>query len=103
MFAIHRIPPIQVADWTTFNTLNKQYMETLFWISTLIILYSFAGYGLLITLLNKLKGNKQSSTALTEEDLPKVTLLIAAYNEKSALIQPFVPDKKQPPFPYDHP
>ncbi len=62
-------------------------METLFWISTFTILYSFAGYGILITLLNKWKKKKSTNTAFSEEDWPEVTLLIAAYNEAEIIRQ----------------
>lgn len=55
-------------------------METLFWISALIISYTFVGYGIIITILAKFK--KQTVLPeLEDEDLPEVTLVVAAYNE----------------------
>lgn len=55
-------------------------METLFWISALIIAYTFVGYGVIITLLAKFK--KQTVLPeLEDEDLPEITLVVAAYNE----------------------
>lgn len=61
-------------------------MELIFWISAFIIFYHFVGYGLLISLLVKLKGNKSESLPdLEAEDLPKVTLLVAAYNEEDVI------------------
>lgn len=55
-------------------------METLFWISALIIAYTFVGYGIIITILAKFK--KQTTLPdLEDEDLPEVTLIVAAYNE----------------------
>lgn len=55
-------------------------METLFWISALIISYTFIGYGIIISLLARFK-KKPETPDLDEKDLPEVTLVIAAYNE----------------------
>lgn len=55
-------------------------METLFWISVLIIAYTFMGYGVIITLLARFR-KKMALPTLADEDLPDVTLVVAAYNE----------------------
>lgn len=55
-------------------------METLFWTSAFIIAYTFVGYGILITILARLK-RKTALPTLTDKDLPEVTLVVAAYNE----------------------
>lgn len=55
-------------------------MEALFWISALTIGYTFIGYGIVITLLAKFKLGK-APAEMQEEDLPAVTLVVAAYNE----------------------
>ncbi len=55
-------------------------MEALFWISALIIGYTFIGYGIVITLLAKFKQRK-TAAEMQEKDLPAVTLVVAAYNE----------------------
>jgi biofilm PGA synthesis N-glycosyltransferase PgaC len=60
-------------------------METLFWISLSIIFYTFIGYALLITILSALKKKKKSLPELSDEDLPEVTMLIAAYNEEEII------------------
>lgn len=60
-------------------------MELLFWISISIVLFTFLGYGLVITVLAALKKKKQAYPILEEEDLPEVSLLIAAYNEEEIL------------------
>ncbi|MEP0711448.1 MAG: glycosyltransferase family 2 protein, partial [Algoriphagus sp.] len=57
-------------------------MEFIFWLSIGIIFYTFLGYGVVITLLSKLKKKKKTYPILDEEDLPEVTLLIACYNEE---------------------
>ncbi|MCE7995412.1 MAG: glycosyltransferase family 2 protein [Roseivirga sp.] len=55
-------------------------METLFWISVLVIGYTFIGYAIVITILARLK-KKNSIPELEDDDLPEVTLVVAAYNE----------------------
>ncbi|MCS5491105.1 glycosyltransferase family 2 protein [Algoriphagus limi] len=62
-------------------------MEILFWILLGIILYTFLGYGMIITLLAKIKGRKNSYSELEDEDLPSVTLVVAAYNEEEIIDQ----------------
>lgn len=59
----------------------------LFWMGVLIILYTYVGYGIVIFILSKIKKNKVAVTA-REQDLPHVTLIIAAYNEEA-----FIEDK----------
>lgn len=61
-------------------------MEALFWISISIIVYTFIGYGLLITLLARFKKHP-SRSPLSDPDLPEVTLMIAAYNEADIIEQ----------------
>lgn len=60
-------------------------METIFWISAFLIFYHFIGYGLLITLLSKLKKKQQPLPELSDYDLPEVSLVIAAYNEEEII------------------
>lgn len=61
-------------------------METIFWISVFLVFYHFIGYGVLITLLSKLKKKKPSLPELSEDDLPEISLVIAAYNEEDIII-----------------
>jgi biofilm PGA synthesis N-glycosyltransferase PgaC len=58
------------------------FMLYLFWIGVFIIFYTYAGYGIVIFILSKLKSNKHSVPVLEDNNLPDVTLLIAAYNEE---------------------
>lgn len=61
-------------------------MEILLFISLAIILYTYFGYGVIITLLAKLK--KQASIQeLKNDDFPEITLLIAAYNEEDIILE----------------
>jgi cellulose synthase/poly-beta-1,6-N-acetylglucosamine synthase-like glycosyltransferase len=53
----------------------------LFWLSILVIVYVYVGYPLFLTLLARLRRNPVEYPSY----LPKVTLLIAAYNEEDVI------------------
>ncbi|MEG1553848.1 MAG: glycosyltransferase family 2 protein [Rikenellaceae bacterium] len=58
-------------------------LEVIFWICVFIVFYTYLGYGILLYLLVKTKELFISPKHLTLPDnLPEVTLLIAAYNEE---------------------
>jgi cellulose synthase/poly-beta-1,6-N-acetylglucosamine synthase-like glycosyltransferase len=59
-------------------------MEIFFWTCVFIVFYVFVGYGMLISILAKIKGTKPIET-LADEDLPEVTFLVAAYNEEEII------------------
>lgn len=62
--------------------------EFFFWISALIVLYTYIGYGILLYILVKIKEyfNKPVIDSQgTDSNLPELTLLIAAYNEESVV------------------
>ena len=52
-----------------------------FWISAIIIVYTYVGYGVLMWAITKLKGAGKKPPHRPDEDLPGVTIVIAAYNE----------------------
>jgi cellulose synthase/poly-beta-1,6-N-acetylglucosamine synthase-like glycosyltransferase len=56
-------------------------MTILLWLSIGIILYVYAGYPLLVTLLARLRTRERPYPAIT----PSLTLLIAAYNEEDVI------------------
>lgn len=59
------------------------FIVVIFWISLIIIFYTYLGYGILIFLLVKIKELfKKSVCKSLPEDLPDVSLIIAAYNEE---------------------
>ena len=65
-------------------TLNaQQILEILFGISALLLVYSYAGYPVVLGLLAKLAPRKTSAIDFSE--LPTVTLLISAYNERPVI------------------
>jgi biofilm PGA synthesis N-glycosyltransferase PgaC len=82
---IHRKQKISFTVKSIFNFQKRKIMETLFWISLSIIFYTFIGYALVITLLSALKKKKKSLPQLSNDDLPEVTMLIAAYNEEEII------------------
>jgi poly-beta-1,6-N-acetyl-D-glucosamine synthase len=55
-----------------------------FWVSLIIIFYSYIGYGMLLWLLVQVKRLfiKRSVPPLPDQALPRVALVIAAYNEE---------------------
>jgi cellulose synthase/poly-beta-1,6-N-acetylglucosamine synthase-like glycosyltransferase len=47
-----------------------------------VVLYTYVGYGLIIYILSKLVGRKNGVDNQSDEYLPPITLLVAAYNEE---------------------
>ena len=66
-------------------------METLtivFWILLFIIFYTYVGYGMVLYIMVKVKRLFSKKTSVKQVDeLPEVTLLIPAYNERAYVIQ----------------
>jgi len=60
-------------------------VELIFWISIIIVFYTYIGYGIILYILVKIKEMlvKPSGKKITPEVYPEVTLLIAAFNEES--------------------
>jgi biofilm PGA synthesis N-glycosyltransferase PgaC len=56
----------------------------IFWISCGIVFYNYAGYAILVFLINKLKGTAIRQQAATA-NLPSVTFIVAAYNEQDCI------------------
>ncbi|MBV5311722.1 MAG: glycosyltransferase family 2 protein [Prolixibacteraceae bacterium] len=65
--------------------------EIIFWVSGSIIFYTFGGYGILLFIFLKIKNlvgwSKPVLLDLSDENLPDVCLIIAAYNEKDYVDQ----------------
>lgn len=61
-------------------------MESLFWILFVIVFYTFAGYAILLFILllfKRLLFRKKSDTDFKTNDLPRVCMFVAAYNESN--------------------
>lgn len=54
----------------------------LFWLSLALVFYTYIGYGLLIFVLSKIWGENETPTTPIDNELPEVTLIVAAYNEE---------------------
>lgn len=57
----------------------------LFWTALFIVFYTYVGYGLVIFLLSKLRKRGAAIDAVSDDELPEVTLLVAAYNEEQCI------------------
>src|SRR5688500_20147763 len=56
--------------------------ELIFWISLALVFYNYAGYALLIALINVLRGKKK---APPQQHFPSVSFIVAAYNEEDCI------------------
>lgn len=57
----------------------------LFWIGLSVIFYTYVGYALVIFILSKLKSQPKPLLSLPDENLPLVTILVAAFNEEQCI------------------
>ncbi|WP_246036980.1 glycosyltransferase family 2 protein [Thalassotalea litorea] len=62
-------------------------MEVVFWIAVLGIAYSYLIYPALCFFFAKLFGSEQPIPVLADEQLPKVSVVIAAYNEEHCIAE----------------
>lgn len=63
-------------------------LKILFWILLFIIFYTYVGYGIVLYVMVKVKRLFSTKKSInTIEELPEVTLLIPAYNEKDYVFQ----------------
>src|SRR6266446_150226 len=77
--------------------------ETAFWLCVGAVVYAYFGYPLLIWCLSGLFGRRHQYTGMGTQDMPSVSLLIAAHNEEAvieerlanALALDYPPDKLQ--------
>jgi hypothetical protein len=53
--------------------------QIIFWLSVLVILYNYAGYALILFIINRLRPKK--TTAGTDAFFPSVSFIVAAFNE----------------------
>ncbi len=72
-----------------FHSLSPDLMTPitfyLFWIGLFVIFYTYLGYGLVIYVLSKLKAQPPAFSLLPDNELPDVTILVAAYNEEQCI------------------
>ena len=76
-------------------------LEILFWILLFIVFYTYIGYGILLFILVKLKrlfSKKQTFPIPDNDQLPEVSVIVAAYNEED-----FIDDKIKNSLALDYP
>lgn len=71
----------QLKHLTIIQPMFKIFAQIIFFFSLFIILYSYIFYGIFIWIYNKLSKAQEDQTYLGFDNLPRTTLLIAAYNE----------------------
>jgi len=57
--------------------------QIIFWLSVLVIFYNYAGYALILFVINRLRPKKPSPA--TEPFLPSVSFIVAAFNEEDCI------------------
>ena len=62
--------------------MNTPFLQSLFWMATLLIAYVLVGYPLFLVLLAR---SRAGVPPRISGDLPRLTLLISAYNEKAVI------------------
>ena len=75
-------------------------LEIIFWVVAALIVYTYLGYGLVLYILVRIKRLfvKRVVPELSDEELPHITLLVAAYNEMD-----YVHKKMQNTLDFDYP
>ncbi len=62
------------------------WIEVVFWVCVLLVVYTYVGYGLLLYVLVKVKELfRKPAERKVPDQWPEITLLIAAYNEESVI------------------
>src|SRR3954468_6197671 len=57
----------------------------LFWLAFAVLGYQYVGYPLALAAIAALRGKQRPTAYAHEEDVPRVTLVISAYNEEEVL------------------
>ena len=62
-------------------------MEILFWLSLFVVFYTFLGYGIILYVLVRIRRAVKGKRPVPslDQDMPTLTLIIAAYNEESII------------------
>lgn len=67
--------------------------ELFFWISCLIVFYNYAGYAVIIFLLNKFQ--KKKNPVVPQDYYPSISFIVAAYNEEDCIQKKIVNSLEQ--------
>ena len=64
-----------------------QLLGLIFWLCAALVFYAYALYPLVIWVISRLFGSSRKPPELSDDELPTVTLLVAAYNEETVIAQ----------------
>jgi biofilm PGA synthesis N-glycosyltransferase PgaC len=67
--------------YRNFHNLYMTSATLFFWICVGIVVYCYAGYGLLLMVWNRIKNAFKRSARPSNSEFPAITLIVAAYNE----------------------
>ena len=90
LFFSFTLPVVLSAYWFLVGVLATfSLMVVFFWLCLFLVGYTYVGYGILLYLLMRVKQALNARPVITyeEEELPEVTLIIAAYNEADFIIR----------------
>ncbi len=62
-------------------------LQIIFWVAAALVAYAYVGYPLVVFACSRLFGHKRQAVDGAEEDLPTISLLIAAHNEGSVIAE----------------
>jgi cellulose synthase/poly-beta-1,6-N-acetylglucosamine synthase-like glycosyltransferase len=60
-------------------------VEVVFWVSVGLIVYAHAGYALALAVVSRLFGRDDRATDAADAELPRVALIVAAYDEEEVI------------------
>ena len=65
------------------------WIEVLFWVMLFIVFYTYLGYGVVLFVLLQIKRlfKRKNELILSDDALPHITILVAAYNEEDYVVQ----------------
>jgi len=64
-----------------------QFAEIIFWLLIILVLYTYLGYGVVITILAKIKQKIKPEPPFNPDFEPAVTMIVAAYNEADWIVE----------------
>lgn len=62
----------------------------IFWAGLFVVFYTYIGYGVVIFALSKVRKPNKNAVPLADKDLPRITLVVAAYNEEQCIEEKIV-------------
>jgi cellulose synthase/poly-beta-1,6-N-acetylglucosamine synthase-like glycosyltransferase len=73
---------------------NTTFLSWIFWLSALLVFYNYAGYAVIVFILNRLRPRPETP-APSDENLPTVSFIVAAFNEEDCLKEKIINSLEQ--------